>query len=97
MTKISVNLERSYDIIFESGCLSKIGEYIKALGNASKIAIITDKNVEDLYAKTVADSLKNSGFSVSIFAFEAGEASKTPQNYLNIIENLKCQNLTRDD
>ncbi|MEG1528754.1 MAG: 3-dehydroquinate synthase [Clostridia bacterium] len=97
MTKISVDLERRYDIIFESGCLSKIGEHIKALGSASKIAIITDKNVEDLYANSVAISLKNSGFLVSIFAFEAGEASKTPQNYLNIIEFLKCQNLTRDD
>ena len=47
------------------------------VGNIRKFAVITDTNVQDLYAKPICEKLLRAGFSVDMFVFAAGEKSKT--------------------
>ena len=47
------------------------------VGKLKKFALITDSNVEEIYAREVCRMLKENGFSGEIFSFPAGEKSKT--------------------
>lgn len=84
MEKLFVNLgEKSYDILFTDSfdALGKAMEDIKA---QKKILIVTDTNVEKLYAKEVNDLLLKSGYDSRVFAFKAGEENKNINSILDI-------------
>ena len=68
---------REYNIYIENGLLSRCGELISEVFGGEKIAVVTDSNVFPLYAKTVEESLKNSGFKVTVITVPAGEKSKS--------------------
>lgn len=97
MSSLHVNVQKGYDIIIEHGSLSRTGELIRAVSNAARAAVITDSNVSPLYADTVANALRASGFEAFVTAFPAGEASK----HLGTIYQLQCflanSGLTRGD
>ena len=44
-----------------------------------KFAIITDSNVEPLYARPLEQKLLDAGYQTDVFVFPAGEKSKTRQ------------------
>lgn len=46
-------------------------------GRVKKFAIVTDSNVEDLYAMPIMDKLREMGFTSHLFTIPAGEKSKT--------------------
>lgn len=97
MKTISVHTQSPYDVLVERGILSRCGEFIKPLAKGSKCAIITDDNVNALYADKVTASLESNGFSVVKFVFPHGEASKNAQTLLDIYAFL-CENeITRSD
>ncbi len=97
MKTISVHTQNPYDVLVERGILSRCGEFIKPLAKGSKCAIITDDNVNALYADKVTASLESNGFSVVKFVFPHGEASKSAQTLLEIYAFL-CENeITRSD
>ena len=77
MPTVSLALgDRSYDIIVENGSLDLVGTYSTQAGLKGKIAIITDTNVAPLYMEKVLKSFTEAGFTPSIHAIQAGEASK---------------------
>lgn len=86
-----------YDIINRRGGLAEIARYIKEARGVSKIMIVSDENVQDLYLKTVCTSLKSLNFEIVSFAFPAGEQSKTPKTYLQIIDALAYSHFNRGD
>lgn len=97
MKTISVHTQNPYDVLVERGILSRCGEFIKPLAKGRKCAIITDDNVNALYADTVMASLESNGFSIVKFVFPHGEASKNAQTLLDIYAFL-CENeITRSD
>lgn len=68
---------RSYDINIGIGLLSRIATYIDRLGNFSQIAVVTDTNVDRLYAEYFVNFLTNHGYDVSLFVVPSGETSKS--------------------
>lgn len=60
-----------------------------------KILVITDTNVYDIYREYLGKLLK--GFDYNVFAFEAGEESKTFVTYEQVLEKLSAENFTRQD
>jgi len=73
-----VNLaERSYDIQIGSGNLDRAGPMLVERGKVSHAVIITDTNVQDLYATRVAESLTSESIRVDLVAVEPGETSKS--------------------
>ena len=73
---VTLSEGRSYDIHIERGLLKKAGEMIRTVFTGERAAIITDSNVEKLYAEILEDSLHTAGFMTKRIVFPAGEKSK---------------------
>ena len=97
MKTICVDASKAYKVYIDSNLISHAGEYICALTAPCKAAIISDSNVFPIYGNMLQDSLKAAGFSVLSFVFEAGEASKNGNTYLNILNFLAENAVTRSD
>ena len=97
MKTVTVNASKSYDIKIGSGLLSTLGAEAAALGRARKIAIVSETNVYPLYGTQAETSLKNAGFEVVSFVFPAGEESKCAATYLDLLNFLAENKLTRSD
>lgn len=96
--KLTVTLpNHSYDLTIEKGLLAEIGSWTKQLWTPQKVVIITDTNVQKLYAEQVQNSLKEAGFQPSIFVVEAGEQSKSLTVAAQIYDFLADEGLTRSD
>ncbi len=92
MANVHVNLDnRSYDVICDYGTLDSAAEHIAKLGLSKKAAIITDSNVQQLYAGDLIQQLANGGVEATLHTVPAGEASKS----LKQVEEL-CRQMTRD-
>lgn len=97
MKTVTVTASKTYDVLIGSGILSDLGAETAKLGKAKKIAIVSDNNVWPLYGKTASDSLENAGFSVVSFVFPGGEESKNGNTYLELLNCLAQNQLTRSD
>lgn len=72
-----VNLaERSYDIQIGSGNSADLAEFLNERTKANHAVIITDTNVDSLYADRLGDQLAAHQWEVHLLVAEAGEASK---------------------
>lgn len=65
--------------------------------DATKAYLVSDKNVEPLYAATVEKSLVAAGFTVYTHNFAAGEASKRINTLSDLLEGLAQAGLSRKD
>ena len=97
MKIVTVNASKAYEIKISPGLLPTLGEEISKLGKASKIAIVSETNVFPLYGAQAEMSLKNAGFEVVSFVFPAGEESKCAATYLELVNFLAQNKLTRTD
>lgn len=96
MRKLHVDLgKNSYDIIFERGLLSHVGDYIKRDGK--KLFVITDDNVAKLYGDRVVSSLENAGYTVSLCVLPHGEKTKSFTSLPAIYAQLIEKKITRKD
>lgn len=97
MKKLTVNVDKGYDILIEKGITAHCGEYISKISKAKKVCIISDTNVFPLYGKSVKASLKASGFDVYEYIFTAGESSKKPAEIIKMVEFMAENEFTRSD
>lgn len=98
MKKLRVSLgEKSYDIEIKRGLLKEIGLRVKALSKATKVAIITDDNVDPLYGDICASSLEKAGFLVTRIPIVAGEKSKNLEVLTEVFAKMAEFGLTRSD
>ena len=94
---ISVNTAPPYAVSIGPGLLDRCGRVLAEVLPLCRAAVITDSTVAPLYLDTVVRSLSQAGFSVSTFAFPAGEARKTLATLSEILEFLAREHLTRSD
>ena len=97
MTTVTVNASRSYAIHIGSGLLPSLPGEIQKLGKVEKVCIVSDSNVFPLYGEDCVRSLDRAGFSVGTYVFPAGEASKNGFTFLELLNRLAEQKLTRSD
>ena len=97
MKRITIKTNNPYDILIESGALSRVGEFLTEIYSPRKVCVIADSTAGSLYSKCVMDSLADAGFSPSRVLFPAGEHSKNLTTYANVIEALASENLSRMD
>lgn len=96
MPNIRVNLaERSYDIAIGSGTLAGLPEFLAARTKSSHAVIITDSNVDELYADGVADQLTDAGLDVHLLTVDAGEASKNADCLIDLWETMLAEGSDR--
>lgn len=94
---ICVNTGTRYTVSIGSGLLSRCGTLLRESMAPCHMAVLSDSNVAPLYAKTVCDSLKEAGFTVSMDVFPAGESHKTLTTLSEILEFFARSSLQRGD
>lgn len=97
MKTVSVHASRSYEIRIGRGLLQGAGEQIRAVTDAKKVMLVSDDAVWPLYGDAVRRSLETAGLTVCSFVFPHGESSKCACTYLELLDALCAQQLTRKD
>lgn len=97
MRTVTVNASKKYDILIGSGLLRELGAQISSLGRVQKVCLVSETTVFPLYGATAVQSLENSGFQVISFVFPAGEESKNAQIYLQLLNVMAENKLSRSD
>ena len=97
MNTVTVRASRQYDILIGQGLLPTLGAEAKKLGKAQKICVVSESSVYPLYGAAAEESLKSAGFSVVSYVFPAGEESKSGQIFLDLLNFLAENRLTRSD
>ena len=97
MKTITVKASKEYQVLIGCGLQANLGEYLASLDKTGRVAVISDTNVWPLYGEIVASSLRCAGVEPIFFVFPAGEASKNAQTYLEILNFLAENQLTRSD
>lgn len=95
MERLYVNLGvNSYDICFTDSFASLTDE-LEKINAPKKVLIVTDSNVEKLYAQEVNDILLKAGYESSVHSFPAGEENKGMDTILGICSGCVRNGLDR--
>ena len=97
MKTVHIPASRQYDVRIERGLLQRAGAQLRGVTKASAILIVPDDAVWPLFGETVQRSLEAEGFRVCTFIFPHGESSKSAATYLQLLDALAAQQLTRTD
>ena len=97
MKKITVKASKTYDIVIGTNILDIAGPHIRQTVGGHTAAIITDDIVSGLYGKQLSDNLEKNGYRVARYVFPNGEASKTAETFLSILNFLAEEKLSRSD
>lgn len=97
MNIVTVNASKTYDIKIGPGLLRALGIEARALGKAAKVCIVSETTVWPLYGTEAVEALIDAGFEVLSFLFPAGEESKNGTTFLNLVNFLAENRLTRSD
>ncbi|TWU30102.1 3-dehydroquinate synthase [Bythopirellula polymerisocia] len=84
-----VNLDqRSYDIQIGSGNLAALSPFLRDRCQGSHVVIITDDQVDPLYADKLGDQLAEDEWEVHVLVIDAGEQSKSVENAQELWETM---------
>lgn len=97
MQKVTIHASRSYDILIGRGLLPTLGQEAKKFPKVKTVCIVSETNVFPLHGPAAEKSLREAGFQVVSFVFPAGEQSKCGEVYLELLNFLARQQLTRSD
>ena len=97
MRTIQVSASRTYEIRIGSGLLADAGQQIRPLCPGGVCAVVTDDIVNGLYASALEQSMADAGLRSVKFVFPNGEQGKNAENYLNLLNFLAENRLTRAD
>ena len=96
-TRITLELDSgSCDVIVGEEILSQLPQWLSENENIGKRgALVTDSNVDSLYADSMADSLQSQGFETVRIVMPAGEASKSMDQVTDICRQMLQAKLDR--
>ena len=78
MRKVRVDLpENGYDILIGTGLEAEVASFFTGAGFSSRVMVLSDTNVGKVYAKNVAEVLRQAGKQPSVHFVPAGERSKS--------------------
>ncbi len=86
-----------YEIPIGRGLSAHAGEWVSAAIKPCRALLLTDDTVNGLYGDRIERSLTESGFSVVRHVVPHGEASKSAQNLISLLEHMATEHLTRSD
>ncbi len=96
MRRVNVPLAgRSYSIYAGPGLLARLGEHCRRLRLGERCAVLTDRNVEPLYAGTALDALRAAGFDPLLVTVPAGEGAKHLKVVAQCYDQLAAHRLER--
>lgn len=98
MKTIEVNVCPAYSVKIGGGLLTAAGAALHAAApGAEKAAVVTDDNVELLWADRLEAVLRDAGFETARFVIPHGEAQKSPESYFALLTFLAEEGFSRTD
>lgn len=97
MKTITVSASKEYTVMIGSGLLHCLGAETAKVCKVGTVVIISDSVVWPLYGNLAKTSLESAGFRVLNYVFPAGESSKNGNVYLDILNFLSENHITRTD
>ena len=97
MKTIKVNASTEYDVLIGTDLLKKLGDLVGGVCKTQTVVIVSDSNVWPIYGQRVTQVLQEKDFACISFVIEAGEQSKSGQNFLALLEFLAENHITRTD
>ena len=98
MKSVKISVSKEYEVLIGHGLINDCGELCRGvLAESVKAAVISDDNVAPLYLERVKAALEKAGFAVVSFVFPHGESSKNGGTYLEILNFLAENQITRTD
>ena len=95
---LDIDTPQPYRVVIGTFLLEQAGGMVREVcDRAERVLIITDSNVEPLYAAPVRTSLSEAGFAVEVAVFEAGEERKRIETFSMLLERCAAFELTRGD
>ena len=96
MKRLGIELgERSYDILIGPGLRKRIGEFLKAIFEPSRVIIITHPSINSLYGEEVLASFIAQGWTTDIIEVPEGESSKSLNQAEKLYDHLLALNCDR--
>ena len=97
MNAVKVNASKEYEVLIGAGLLSRLGPETAKLIKSGKVVIVSDSHVWPLYGECATKSLQSTGFDVTHYVIPAGEESKCGAVYLELLNFLAENHITRTD
>lgn len=98
MKRITVKLEKPYDVIVGDDLLKDCGKLITEVDSKmQKVLLVSETNVAPLYMDIAKTSLEAAGLEVIPFIFEAGEQSKNIETITKMLGLMATNTFTRTD
>lgn len=95
---LNVNVPgNNYNIVIEKGILKNLGSEIRKVYDKTKIAVITDSNLYELYGNNLYELLSRENFNSRIIVVKPGEVSKSLSTLEYVYSKLAAFNVTRSD
>lgn len=80
----------------ERGLFRRLPELLVEQAPAPLYAVVSDATVAGLYGAALADTLRTNSLAAELFTFPAGETSKTPERWAEMVESFGAAGLGRD-
>lgn len=98
MKTIHVPASTSYEVQIGPGLLNTLGEKLKTLcPKCQRVILTADENVWSRHGTGTLAMLEEAGFAAKAFVFPAGEASKTADTLLKLLNFATGFSMTRSD
>jgi 3-dehydroquinate synthase len=95
VTAVEIHGGHRYPVHVGSGLIGQVGGQVCKVVRGTTCAIITDGNVESLFARGVRRSLTSAGFKPTLITIPVGEKSKTLQQAGSICKQMLAAGLDR--
>lgn len=100
MKELDIRGDRTYKMLIAPGLLPEAGKYISQTLGGSRAFVLTDSTVAALPSMplaTIYRSLTEAGYQVSTCQLPAGESSKNPTAYLDVVSMMADRGLQPTD
>ena len=97
MKTVKVNASKEYEVLIGKGLLSHLGVEAAKIVKPGNTVIVSDSHVWPLYGEKAAQSLAAAGFQTTHYVIPAGEESKCGAVYLELLNFLAENHITRSD
>lgn len=98
MKQLNVNIpNKEYEIVIEKGLFENLGKEIRKIYKNTKISVVTDLNLYDLYKDSLNDILSEENFITDFIVIKPGEDSKSMNTLEQVYSKLAFFNITRSD
>ncbi len=89
--------DRPYEIVVGRALLADLGAHVRAVSKASRVAIVTDRNVARSYLGPVETALSAAGLAPKAFVLEPGERTKSFVVLERLLNDLLDAGIERGD